>query len=318
MSRTLALLVLVCTLAGCAGGDDGFPRARPALSTTPPVDTPAPATPVPTPTPGATPAVTPSGVAPPRPVPFRFLALGDFGAGTSQQHALADRMCRVRERRAFDLVVTTGDNVYDEGHPDRFDEAFFSPYRCLLEAGVRFRATLGNHDVLTDGGRPELNEPAFGFEGRNYVFRRGGVRFVMADSNDMDFAWLRRALTPVGGDRWTVVAFHHPVYATGAYGPTPGFTPRLPRMFRRKGVDLVLNGHEHQYSVTRALRGIRYAVTGGGGASIRACGTPAWFTDVCMERIHFLEIVAGPDIIEVRALPSTGRAIDSFTTEGRD
>jgi acid phosphatase len=227
-------------------------------------------------------------------------------------------MCAVRERRPFDLVVTTGDNVYDEGHPDRFEAAFFDPYRCLLDAGVRFRATLGNHDIRTDGGRPELNEPAFGFEGRNYTFSRGGVRFVMADSNNMDFEWLRAALNTEPADRWTVVAFHHPVYATGEYGPTPGFTPRLPRMFRRKGVDLVLNGHEHQYSATRSLRGIRYVVTGGGGASIRACGAPAWFTATCIERFHFLEVVAGPDHIEVKAIPARGRAIHRFTTLGRD
>lgn len=299
------LCLLAATLAACAGSDD-FSRARSNLATTPAV----------TPTGSTTPTPGPTGTPPP--VPFRFLAIGDHGAGTSEQHAVADRMCGVRERRAFDLVVTTGDNVYDEGHPDRFEAAFFDPYRCLLNAGVRFRATLGNHDIRTNGGRPELNEPAFGFEGRNYVFRRGGVRFVMADSNNMNFEWLRAALTPEATDRWTVVAFHHPVYATGEYGPTPGFTPRLPRMFRRKGVDLVLNGHEHQYSVTRDLRGIRYAVTGGGGASVRDCGEPAWFTATCLERFHFLEILAGPDRIEVKAIPARGPAIHRFTTLGRD
>ena len=305
MRRLIASICLLA-LTACAGGDDDFKRARSSLATTPAVTPTGPTTPAPVPT-----------DAPALP-PFRFLAIGDFGAGTPEQHAIADRMCAVRERRPFDLVVTVGDNVYDDGHPDRFDEAFFDPYRCLLNAGVRFRATLGNHDIRTDGGRPELNEPAFGFEGRNYVFSRGGVRFVMADSNNMNFEWLRSALTPEPTDRWTVVAFHHPVYATGEYGPTPGFTPRLPRMFSRKGVDLVLNGHEHQYSATHKLRGIRYVVTGGGGASIRDCGAPAWFTATCMERFHFMEVVAGVDRIEVKAIPARGGAIHRFTTRGRD
>lgn len=308
MKRTLVLLFLLGALAGCAGGNDSFPRARSNLATTPAV----------TPTGSVSVTPTPPPMESPELPPFRFLALGDFGAGTSEQHAVADRMCAVRERRPFDLVVTTGDNVYDDGHPDRFGPAFFDPYRCLLRAGVRFRATLGNHDIRTAGGQPELNEPAFGFEGRNYAFSRGGVRFVMADSNNMNFEWLRSALTPKATDRWTVVAFHHPVYATGEYGPTPGFTPRLPRMFRRNGVDLVLNGHEHQYSVTKNLGGIRYAVTGGGGASIRDCGEPAWFTSICLERFHFLEIVAGPDRIEVKAIPPKGPAFHRFTTLGRD
>lgn len=305
MRRSIAVLALLGVMVSCAGGEDTFPRARRALATTPAV---SPSEPVPSPSPILGPPL----------LPFRFLAIGDFGAGTSEQHAVADRMCRVRERRAFDLVVTTGDNVYDEGHPSRFQEVFFDPYRCLFDAGVRFRATLGNHDIITEGGRPELNEPAFGFEGRNYTFSRGGVRFVMANSNNMKFDWLRSALTPKETDRWTVVVFHHPVYATGSYGPTPGFTPRLPRMFRRKGVDLVLNGHEHQYSVTKELKGIRYVVTGGGGAPIRDCGHRAWFTARCIERYHFLEVKAAADEIVVKAVPARGRRIHRFTTQGRD
>ncbi|HJR46012.1 MAG TPA: metallophosphoesterase [Actinomycetota bacterium] len=309
MRRALALL-LVLTLAGCAGSNDDGPddalsgvegTASPTASDLP------------------TPSTSPTEPVPPK-KRLRFAAIGDFGAGNATQQAIADRMCRWRERRSFDLVVTVGDNVYDVGHPDRFDEAFFRPYDCLLDAGVRFHATLGNHDIITDNGRPELEEPAFGFvnERRNYVFRQDGVRFVMADSNNMRFDWLRSALRTQPGDRWTVVAFHHPVYATGSYGPTPGFTPRLPRMFRRKGVDLVLNGHEHQYSVTEELRGIRYAVTGGGGASIRPCGEPAWFTNVCLERFHFLEVLATQEQIEVRAIGPRGRPFHRFTTDGRD
>ena len=315
MRRPALVMCFLVALGACAGGEDTFPRARANLATTPPMTPSGSAPPTASPDPSAAP--TPGPTSPPA-ASFRFLAIADFGAATPEQYAVADRMCAVRERRPFDLVITAGDNVYDEGHPDRFQETFFDPYRCLFDAGVRFRATLGNHDILTDDGRPELNEPAFGFNGRNYVFRRGGVRFVMVDSNDMDFEWLRSALVPEPTDRWTVVSFHHPVYATGEYGPTPGFSPRLPRMFRRKGVDLVVNGHEHQYSVTRNLRGVRYVVTGGGGASVRDCGEPAWFTATCIERFHFLEIVAGPDRIEVRAIPPRGPALHRFTTTGRD
>ncbi len=249
---------------------------------------------------------------------FRFLAIGDFGSGSVDQYAIANRMCALRSQRGFDHVVTVGDNVYDAGHPDRFEAAFFRPYGCLLKAGVKFHATLGNHDIRTDNGRPELDEPAFGMEGRNYVWRAGGVRFVMANSNSFNFDWLRRALTVQSGDRWTVVAFHHPVYSSGHYGPTPGLRPRLPRMFRAKGVDLVLNGHEHHYEVSKPLGGIRYVVTGGGGASIRPCGEPRWFRSVCRSRFHFLEIVAGADEIVVKAVPAAGRFFHRFTTTGRE
>lgn len=268
----------------------------------------------------ATDDASPSAEATPPPPSdrFRFLAIGDFGTGSDDQYDIANRMCRLRAQRGFDHVVTVGDNVYDAGHPDRFEAAFFRPYRCLLAAGVEFRATLGNHDVRTNSGRPELDEPAFGMKGRNYVWRAGGVRFVMANSNNFNFDWLRRALTAADGDRWTVVVFHHPVYSSGHYGPTPGLRPRLPRMFRNKGVDLVLTGHEHHYEVSRPLGGIRYVVTGGGGASVRACGEARWFRSVCRSRFHFLEIVAGSEEIVVKALPAAGRFFHRFTTTGRE
>lgn len=297
----LLLLVLLVATGACAVPGDraerGVPTPTESLSLEPtPIDTPT--------------------VAPPDDK-FRFLAIGDFGSGSSQQQEVADRMCRWRDRRPFDLVVTTGDNVYDSGHPSRFDEVFFEPYGCLLQAGVRFRSTLGNHDIVTDNGRPELNEPAFGFRGRNYVVRRGGVRFVMVDSNVLRMRWLRDALRTVEGDRWTIVVFHHPVFSSGEHGSTPGFSPSLPRLFRRRGVDLVLNGHDHNYEVSKPLAGIRYVVTGGGGASVRSCGPPIATTAVCIARFHFLEVVAGPERIEVRAVPRRGRAFHSFTTTGR-
>ena len=88
-------------------------------------------------------------------------------------------------------------------------------------------------------------------------------------------------------------------------------------MFRRRGVDLVLNGHDHNYEVSKSLDGIRYVVTGGGGAVIRTCGTLLPTSAICIARYHFLEIVVGPKRIEVRAIPRRGRPFHSFTTTGR-
>jgi Calcineurin-like phosphoesterase len=249
---------------------------------------------------------------------LRFAVIGDFGTGSDVQRRVANRMCRWRENHPFRLVVTTGDNIYPDGDPEMFDSGFFEPYACLLEGGVRFRAALGNHDVSTRDGRPEINEPAFGMRARNYVVRTRGVRFVIADSNGLNRAWLRRALTPDEGDRWTIVVFHHPVYSPGTgHGSTPGFRPGLPRMFRRKGVDLALAGHDHIYSVSKPLHGIRYVVTGGGGAPLYGC-EDRWFTARCRARHHFLSVTVRSSHITVRAVPPTGRPFHGFRTVGRD
>lgn len=278
-----------------------------------PGDAPSGAGPSASPTVSPSPSPTPTDV----PEPFHFAVLGDFGSGLPDQKRVADRMCALRERHPFDLVLTTGDNVYPDGDPALFDEVFLEPYGCLFDAGVRFRAVLGNHDVLTRNGRPELNEPAFGMKRRNYVVRTNGVRFVMVDSNELRRDWLRKALRAEAGDRWTIAVFHHPVRSSGEHGSTPGFET-LPKLFARRGVDLVLNGHDHNYEATVPLRRIRYVVTGGGGAVIRPCGEPGWFTDVCRSRYHFLFVTTGPGSVKVRAVAPSGRRFHVFSTQGRD
>jgi len=139
----------------------------------------------------------------------------------------------------------------------------------------------------------------------------------MADSNWLRMDWLRQALRPDEGDRWTIVVSHHPVYSSGEHGSTQGFSSTLPRLFRKRGVDLVLNGHDHNYEASRSLGGVRYVVTGGGGAPVRACGPPVRTTAVCIARYHFLEIVVGSKRIAVRAIPRRGRPFHTFTTTGR-
>lgn len=249
---------------------------------------------------------------------MRFAVIGDYGSGWPSQDEVAERMCRWRERRPFDHVVTTGDNIYPDGSKVHFRAKFFEPYDCLLSADVRFHASLGNHDRLTRRGRDVLEEPAFGMPRRNYVWRKAGVRFVVADSSVLDREWLSEALRAGPLDRWTVVVFHHPVYSGGTtYGPAgAGLRSDLPPLFRKRGVDLILNGHDHLYSATRSLRGIRYVTTGGGGASLYRCGDYAYIA-ACRARNHFVYVVAGPDRIKVRAVPPAGRPFHRFSTTGR-
>ena len=264
----------------------------------------------------AGPVPAPSPTTQPNPQPFRFAVIGDSGTGGVAEARVARRMCRWRSSHPFGLVVTTGDNVYPDGDPANFYGAFRKPYACLLNHGVRFHASLGNHDVMTRNGRPEINRDVFGIKARNYVVRHRGVRFVIADSNGLNRRWLRRALKAREGDRWTIVVFHHPVFSAGTgHGSTPGFRPRLPRMFQRKGVDLALAGHDHVYFVSKRIRGVRYVVTGGGGGPLYGCA-PRWFTGRCEARHHFVSVTVRSDRITVKAVPPSGRSFHAFTTAG--
>ena len=291
-----ALLLVVVVATACASGSSGRDAARPR-----PVE---------------------SSIAPVPPVPraeplFRFAVIGDFGTASSEQFAVAERMCRWRSNNPFRLVFTTGDNIYPGGEPENFRPAFFDPYACLFDAGVQFRSVLGNHDIVTDNGRPELNEPAFGMRNRNYVVRRNGVRVILWESNYSRMKWLRRHAREERGDRWTVVAFHHPVFSPGPHGGDRDYRPQLPRMFARKGVDLVLNGHDHLYARMEPKRRVRYVVTGGGGAGLYGCDNPG-VAKVCQVRHHFLYVTVYPGQIRVEAVPVSGPPFDTFITRGRD
>jgi acid phosphatase type 7 len=88
--------------------------------------------------------------------PFtRFAVLGDFGAGTSQQAAIAYRMAEQKPQ----FVVTTGDNVYQNGLEEEYRVNIFPYYLpqanepakgAALMNNIPFYMTLGNHDVRAD------------------------------------------------------------------------------------------------------------------------------------------------------------------------
>lgn len=244
----------------------------------------------------------------------RFVVVGDLGTGGEDQRKLAAVMCRLHDAEPFDFVVTTGDNVYPSGSSEDFQSHFKDPYGCLTERGVRWHASLGNHDVETAGGILEIDDPAFGMTGRYYAWRLGPVRFTMLDSNTLEPAqldWLDARLERARAAPWSVVVFHHPVFSGGAkHGNSPGFDALLGDRFARSGVDLVLNGHEHLYS-RAAADGVTYVVTGGGGAGLYPCsGEPPPQVRLCEEAHHFVEIEAAPHAMTATAITIDGGMLE--------
>jgi 3',5'-cyclic AMP phosphodiesterase CpdA len=250
----------------------------------------------------------------------RFVAIGDFGTGSDDQSAVAAAMCELLEREPFRYVVTTGDNIYESGAPRDFEAKFFSPYACLLSEGVRFRAALGNHDLMNNYKEFELRKPVFGMPARFYAWRLGAVSFVTLDSNtliadgryDIDqVRWLNRALERVRGEPWTIVVAHHPVYSGGGrHGPTPGFDELLGRTFSKLGVDLMLAGHDHVYSRAR-VDDVTYVVTGGGGAPLAWCVTPLPSpVRRCEAEHHFVEVEATRHRMTLSAIDQSGNLLD--------
>ena len=114
----------------------------------------------------------------------RFAVIGDSGTGSSEQRAVAGRLATMRETFPFDIVLMLGDNVYDGNRPNDYASKFEAPYKTLLDAGVKFFASLGDHDDPA-----QVFYKHFNMNGRKYyTLRPAGtnVRFVALDSKNMD------------------------------------------------------------------------------------------------------------------------------------
>jgi 3',5'-cyclic AMP phosphodiesterase CpdA len=243
----------------------------------------------------------------------RFLAVADTGSGDANQRAVGQQMAAVHQRRPVDLVVLGGDNIYPSGDLSLVESTFLRPYAELLAAGVPFHAVLGNHDIRTDNGVPQVAYKPFGMNGRYYTFRRGPVDFFMLDTNgnadwQRQISWLRTVLAQSRAP-WKVVVGHHPIYSSGFYGNDPHLAAKLTTLMQRHGVQLYINGHEHNYERSKPINGITYLVVGGGGASLR----PVIATDQSARvasLFSFVEIAASPRELKLWAWDKNGRPID--------
>ena len=243
----------------------------------------------------------------------RFLATGDSGSGDANQRAVGLMMAKIHRQKPVDLVILAGDNIYPSGDVALLDATFRRPYRELLQAGVPFHAVLGNHDIRTANGEPQLAYAPFGMKGRWYSLRRGPVELFMIDTNmnarwQHQMPWLRKALSSSTAP-WKVVVGHHPIYSSGFYGDDPAAIARLTPVFKRYGVQLYINGHEHNYERSKPIDGTTYLVVGGGGASLRAV-VPDEHAARALSAYSFAEISASDTELEIVAWNAQGQRID--------
>jgi predicted MPP superfamily phosphohydrolase len=207
---------------------------------------------------------------PPVPLPnkegsFKFGVLGDFGTGSAEQYQLAEQMASLHGRFKFDTVVLTGDNLLGSERPQDFKVKFEIPYKPLLDAGVKFYASLGNHDA-----REQRFYKLFNMGGNlYYTFNPSPeVRFFMLEATyptPEQFVWLEKELK-ASSSNWKIAVFHQPLYSSGdAHGSNASLRRVLEPFFVKYNVSVVLSGHDHFYERVKPQQGIAYFVVGSGG-----------------------------------------------------
>jgi predicted MPP superfamily phosphohydrolase len=197
---------------------------------------------------------------------LKFAVLGDFGTGEAEQYELAAQMAKVYTSFKFELAILVGDNLYGSERPQDFRVKFEVPYKPLLDAGVVFRASLGNHD-----SREQRSYKPFNMNGELYYSFKApaqNVRFFALESTYMEpqqLVWFEKELKSSNED-WKIAFFHHPLYSSaGRHGSDLQLRGRLEPLLVNYNVSVVFTGHDHVYERVKPQKDITYFVTGSGG-----------------------------------------------------
>jgi hypothetical protein len=220
-----------------------------------------------------------------------FGVIGDTGSGSSKQYDLGKVMTRYHAAFPYEFVLLLGDNMYGGETPKDFEKKFSDVYRALLDAKVKFYATLGNHDLPL-----QANYADFNMAGKEYYrFKKGNIAFYSLNSNYMCF-------------------FHHPPYSSAKkHGSDKQLREVVEPIFVRYGVNLVLAGHDHVYERIKPQKGIYYFVSGAGGklrTGDLAGNSP--LTDKSFDKdLHFMLFEVAGDQMYFQTISRTGETIDT-------
>jgi Calcineurin-like phosphoesterase len=251
----------------------------------------------------------------------RFLVMGDTGRGDAGQYETARMMATVHGMFPFTFVVMVGDNMYGADTPSDYVKKFETPYKPLLDKGVKFYAALGNHDNPNQRFYKQ-----FSMNGeRFYTFRgsggglakltEGGVRFFAIDSNYLDKSqldWLSKELAASGSD-WKICFFHHPLYSSGkTHGSALETRAVLEPIFLKDNVSVVLAGHDHIYERIKPQKGILHFVVGSGGSLRRGDLRKTDLTANGFDQDYaFMIVEIDGDDMYFQAISRKGETVDS-------
>lgn len=262
------------------------------------------------------------------PAPGDVVRVGVYG-DVRGGHDIHARLIEAMLGEAFDVVTVTGDMVLrgsDEGDWQRF----FAVTRELL-AQVRYLPAIGNHDLGWHRADPDVFALPAGPAGRPdhaywYSLDVADVHLVFLDSNAYERIeqerWLEADLSAARqrNARAIIALTHDGPFSRGTHRGNKLALDRYVPILARHHVDLVLAGHDHLYQ-RGEYAGIRYIVSGGGGASLYsiACGTgrkpkcpPDGMQKVAVEH-HYIALTLTKDTLEMCPRRADGRLLEKCT-----
>jgi hypothetical protein len=190
---------------------------------------------------------SPRSTTPPEGQPYVVAAVGDGAAGRSRSTQVSNLITSWNPNSFLYL----GD-VYEKGTSSEF----LNWYGGVAGDYGRFKSitnpTVGNHEYSVTGARPYFdywdNVPHY------FSYNLGGWHLVSIDSNTTynqlkpgtgQYNWLQQDLA-TASTPCVLVYYHHPRFSIVARGDILSVDP-IWKLMSTYGVDLVLNGHDHNY-----------------------------------------------------------------------
>ena len=171
---------------------------------------------------------------------FNFVAAGDWGCGHEALYTFS-----MMKSMKPELYLGLGDYSYQN--------SIDCWANIVKSVGNAFKITLGNHDTLGQLLKAYMDK--FKLEKQYYSFNYGNAHFVALSTELNEGAeieqlrFLKSDLLITKANKnidWTIVFFHRPFYSADDSDITNMRRTYHP-LFDKLGVDLVLQGHSHNY-----------------------------------------------------------------------
>lgn len=190
---------------------------------------------------------TPTSGRPANGQPFVVAAVGDGAGGEATATSVTNLIASLNPN----LFLYIGD-VYEKGSVAEYynwygnSGSFFDQFRSITDP------TIGNHDYLTGDKSPYTyywdNIPdyySFNANGWHFISLNSNSSFIGVGPTSAQYLWLQQDLA-ANTSPCTIAFYHHTYFSIGPEG-TKAAMGDIWKLLAQNHVDIVLNGHNHDY-----------------------------------------------------------------------
>jgi len=249
---------------------------------------------------------------------YTFLLYGD----TRYNHPAHQGVVEEMKKYDADFILHTGDMVTHGSSLNEWDIFFF--IIRPIAARIPLFPVIGNHEYWKGGSGiyksifflPENSKnPTF-----DYYFDTGNARFIIMDNRFIgkkkgeQKVWLEGVLKEARENKkfsHVFVCLHQGIESSGPHGPDKRLEKHgYVELMKTYDVTLVFGGHDHIYE-RGVASGLRYMVSGGGGAPVYTKEKPTKNTQLRASERHFVWFSVEDETVKFKVVRPDGSMIEA-------